>query len=170
MIKDPPWLVEAKKHEGKKEVPGVKNNDWVIGLWDSIPWIWSTVIRKDDNLLPWCGAFIKLCLDKAGIKPPKAWYRAKAYIDFGTPIYHPAYGCIGVIKNAKGKYHVGIVIGWDAAGNIMLYGGNQNDMVRVSAFKFKSFVAFVWPSDDVQNIPMAGTLPILDADFSMSEA
>lgn len=170
MIKDPPWLAAARKYEGNKEVPGPKSNAWILGLWAAIPWIWATVRFKDDNLLPWCGAFIKLCLVESGITPPKDWYRAKAYIGFGTKLNYPAFGSIGVVKNSKGKYHVGIVAGKNMNGDIMLYGGNQNDMVKVSAFKYESFEAWVWPNYEYKDIPLAGTLPILDADFSTSEA
>lgn len=168
MIKDPPWLAIARKYEGIKEVPGIKSAPFIVQLWDSLPWMWK--LYPDDSILAWCGAFIRWCLVFVGIKPPKEWYRAKAFINFGTRIFHPAYGAIGVVKNSKGKYHVGFVVGRNTQGDIMLLGGNQNDMVRVSAFKFQSFVAFVWPNYEYKDIPLAGTLPILDADFSASEA
>lgn len=167
---EPLWLVEARRHLGQREVPGQGSNPWILGLWATIPWIWSTVTRKDDTLLPWCGAFVRLCLVVAGLTPPKNWFRASEYMAYGANVGYPAVGAIGVIKNGK-QWHVGFVVGRDHAGNIILLGGNQNDSVKLSAFKPELFKAYRWPEvSTINQIPLAGILPVLSAGMSTSEA
>lgn len=166
---EPKWLTESRKYIEQKEITGPQSNDWIISLWQPIPWIWSTVTRRDDSLLPWCGAFIRFILVLCNIKPPKEWYRARGYINFGHRLHSPVLGAIGVIKNKRG-YHVGIVAGRDNAGNVCMIGGNQDNQVKISAFKPDAFVAYVWPNFEYTTIPMAGTLPILSAALSASEA
>lgn len=166
---DPKWLQSARKYLGQKEVPGPASNPWILGLWATIPWIWSTVARKDDTLLPWCGAFVRLCLTEAGIEPPKSWFRASAYADFGTKLGYPTLGAIGVIKTGK-RWHVGFIVGRDNAGRIIMLGGNQNDSVKLAAFERASFAAFQWPDYQLDKIPSAGSLPVLTAALSTSEA
>jgi uncharacterized protein (TIGR02594 family) len=167
---DPIWIKNARQYIGQKEVSGVQSNSWILSLWQPIPWIWATVTRKDDTLLPWCGAFVRFVLVLCGIKPPKEWYRARGFIGFGVPMTEPVVGAIGVIKNSKGQFHVGFVLGADHAGNIILLGGNQNDQVKLSAFKKSAFVAYSWPDANIAPIPAAGPLPILSAALSTSEA
>lgn len=168
VIKDKtPWMTEARKHLGQKEVLGWGSNKWILSLWDTVPWIWSTVSRKDDSILPWCGAFVRHCFIKSGITPPKHWYRAKAYFDFGTKLYTPAVGAVCVIKNRYGRYHVGFVVGRDHAGNVLLIGGNQSDSVKISAFRHDAVRYLGWPGDIKD---MSTDLPILTAALSDSEA
>jgi uncharacterized protein (TIGR02594 family) len=160
------WIREARKHINQKEIKGLQSNPFIVRLWDSIPWLWNS--KKDDSALPWCGAFVRYCLVNAALPVPKEWYRARAFINHGLPCHVPVYGCIGVIKNAKGQYHVGFVVGRDNAGNILMLGGNQGDAVKVSAFKSSAFVAYRWP--DIQGkVPPAYPLPILSAELSTSE-
>lgn len=166
---EPKWLTSARSYIGQREIPGQDSNQWILGLWAIVPWIWLTVRRKDDSLLPWCGAFVRLCLSEAGLTPPKAWYRAMAYAEYGTNVGRPVLGAIGVIKNGK-QWHVGFVLGKDNAGNIIMLGGNQNDSVKLSAFKPELFKAYRWPAGATEQVPMAGLLPILSAALSTSEA
>lgn len=142
----PKWLIEARLYSGQSEVAGPKSNDWIINLWATIPWIWNTVARKDDSLLPWCGAFVRYCLVAAGVKPPKNWFRAREYVDFGTKLPEPVVGAIGVILTGK-QWHVGFIEGVTTAGWIVMRGGNQNDAVKLSAFKPEVFQAYVWPEE-----------------------
>lgn len=163
-----PWLTEARKHQGQSEVPGWKSNKWILSLWDTVPWIWSTVSRQDDSVLPWCGAFVRHCLVEANIQPPKHWYRAKAYVNFGTKLYEPTLGAVCVIKNSAGKFHVGIIVGVNNAGHVLIIGGNQSDSVKVSAFLRDSVEYIGWPGD-IRNVPPSKP-PILSAALSDSEA
>ena len=167
---EPIWIKTARQFIGQKEIPGAQSNSWILSLWQPIPWIWSTVTRRDDTLLPWCGAFVRFVLVQCGLVPPKEWYRARGFIGYGVKLGAPVLGAIGVVKNSRGQYHVGFVVGRDNAGNVILLGGNQNDQVKLSAFKPTAFVAYSWPDSNLADIPMAGSLPILSAALSTSEA
>lgn len=166
---EPKWLQVARQYLGQKEVPGPQSNPWILGLWATIPWIWSTVTRKDDTLLAWCGAFMRLCLVMSDLTPPKAWYRASAYVEYGINVGYPALGAIGVVKKGK-QWHVGIIAGKDYAGNIVLLAGNQGDSVSLASFHISVFQAYRWPDQSYDKIPLAGSLPILSAALSTSEA
>lgn len=165
-MKEPIWLSTMRSYIGQKEVAGVKSNDWIISLWDSVPWIWSTVARKDDSILPWCGAVMRLVMLMCGIEPPKKWWSAIAWTDWGTRLERPVLGCIGIIKR-KGGAHVTILAGINNNGDYICIGGNQGDEVKRSAFKPNQFLAFVWP----ERWPVGvNKLPLLSASFSESEA
>lgn len=159
------WLVFARGFIGQKELFGLKSNPWIVKLWDKAAWLWKT--KADDSQLPWCGAFVAHCLRLDGLTPPKNWFRASAYADYGTPLTQPVLGCIGVMTR-EGGGHVGFVVGQDNAGNILLIGGNQGDAVKVSAFKRDRFTHFVWPKKD--DFISYRILPILSAALSASEA
>lgn len=133
-----PWLAEARKHIGLKEIPGAKNNP-VISAWLKDLAAWWT-----DDATPWCGVFAAHCLKAGGRDLPKNWFRAREYETFGLPLTHPAYGCI-VTFTRQGGGHVGFVVGEDAAGNLLVLGGNQADGVNIKAFPRARATAFRWP-------------------------
>lgn len=163
---NPVWLDHSRSFIGQKEIAGLKSNPWIVRLWDKAAWLWAT--KKDDSQLPWCGAFVAHCLRLSDLTPPKNWFRASAYADYGQALSQPALGCIGVMTRAGGG-HVGFVIGQDNAGNILMLGGNQGDAVKVSAFPRARFTQFVWPiaSDEISY----RILPILSgAALSKSES
>lgn len=162
---EPCHLFKARQFVGIKEVPGIKSAPFIVKLWDRVPWLWN--MHKDDSTLAWCGAFLAHCFRLCDITPPKEWYRAKSYLTFGLRIETPIVGCVGVIKNKRG-YHVGFVVGKDYNGNILLLGGNQNDSVKVSAFRESAFVGYRWPN--AVPLPLYQPLPILSAALSESES
>jgi uncharacterized protein (TIGR02594 family) len=164
-MQEPIWVTEARSHIGKSEVAGLNSDKWILSLWETVPWIWSTVARKDDGLLAWCGAFVRFIMVQTGIEPPKNWWSAASWANWGTPLKSPILGCVGVMKR-KGGAHVTIIIGKDYAGNLIGLGGNQGDMVKKSAFKPEFFTAFVWPPNQAIRLT---ALPHLSAAPSMSE-
>lgn len=141
MIK-PAWLTVAQGLVGVAEVPGAGNNpvivDWLIKL---KAW-WR------DDLTPWCGVFVAHCLKSCGIAPPSAWYRAKAFLDWGVTLSAPVYGCI-VVFDRKGGGHVGIVVGRDQLGRLMVLGGNQGDRVCIAAFDPARVAGYRWPAEQM---------------------
>lgn len=92
-----------------------------------------------------CGTFAAISLQRANRFVPKEKFRALAYLDAGIRLSKPAYGCIVVFKRDGGG-HVGFVAGKDKSGNLMVLGGNQNDMVCISPFKFDRVVGYIWPA------------------------
>lgn len=166
--KDLPWLIEARKHTGLKEIVGKMHNStiqrWLreLGAW------WS------DDETPWCGTYVAWCLKKAVRKLPKHWYRAKEYENYGTRLTRPAYGCIAVMSR-QGGGHVGFVVGEvSKGGDLLILGGNQGNAVSIARFPRSRITAYVWPelSDGSKTNPAVFrySLPIGSAAKSISEA
>ena len=163
---DPAWLSEARKWMGVAEIPGKKHNpvirNWLIGL---KAW-W------EDDETPWCGVFVAHCIRVSGRDLPKEWYRARAWAAAGTKLERPAYGCI-VVFSRDGGGHVGFVVGQDAAGNLLVLGGNQGNRVSVAAFSKSRVLAYVWPGDNGKSrlpLPHRYKLPVGRAAASKGEA
>lgn len=165
-MKEPIWVTAARRYIGQAEVAGKGSNAWILSLWETVPWIWSTVARKDDTLLAWCGAFMRLVFTQCEIQAPKKWWSAKEWAAWGVPLKSPILGCVGVISR-KGGAHVTLLIGKDNAGRLIGLGGNQGDMVKKSAFEPQVFIAYVWPPN--QTIILTA-LPNINAALSESEA
>ena len=112
-----PWMAEAKKHIGLKEIVGAKHNpkiiEWLKEM-GNFPGAAKSWYFEDET--PWCGLFVGYCLGKGGRAVIKDWYRAKAWAEAGlTKLSKPAYGCIAV-KSRKGGGHVFFVVGKNAKG------------------------------------------------------
>lgn len=134
----PAWIIEAERHVGLKEVPGAGNNPTIV--------LWLTRLKAwwREDLTPWCGTFAAECVRVAGLPLPKAWYRAKAWLDWGTELAAPTYGCV-VIFERKGGGHVGFVVGRDTLGRLLVLGGNQGDSVSIAPFDMARVAGYRWP-------------------------
>ena len=100
------------------------------------------------NITAWCAAFVNWCLSQAAA-PRLGYATAKSWLDFGTPVAHPVYGCITVIKpsSATGSTTGHVAFFTESQGaNVKLLGGNQGDKVSVSAFKASKVLGYRWPT------------------------
>lgn len=137
--REPRWLVEAKRHDGLREVPGKRHNATIVG--------WLARLRawwRDDET-PWCGVFVAHCMDHAGLPYPKLYMRAKAWSDYGA-LLRPerlSPGAILVFDRAGGG-HVGFYVGEDA-GFYYVLGGNQSNAVNVMKLSKARLIASRWP-------------------------
>ena len=154
------WIAEARKHIGQKEIKGAKHNPFIVGMWSVIGAGWF-----NDDETPWCGAFVGYVTKTSGLGVAKNAARAKAWNDYGVKLNAPAYGCI-VVFERDGGGHVGFVVGVDQNGNLMVLGGNQNDMIKISPFSKTRVLGYRWPS----KYPAAGRfkLPVLTSDGRLS--
>lgn len=139
MIADPTWVVEARRHIGLREIPGAPTapaiSRWLqqLGAW------W-----RDDET-PWCGVAVAAWMQAAGVGPlPKFWMRARAWADWGRELREPVHGCV-VVFERQGGGHVGLVVGQDPGGNLLVLGGNQGDAVNVRTFPRARALAYRWP-------------------------
>lgn len=139
-VTEPAWLVEARRHIGVREIKGPKHNSVIVGWLRTLKAWWL------DDETPWCGVFVAHCIAITGYKLPKHWYRAKGWLDWGVAISDPVVGAI-VIFAREGGGHVAIVVGRDAAGNLMCIGGNQGDMVKISPFSTLRVQGYRIPQD-----------------------
>lgn len=146
------WIVEARKHIGLREVKGSKHNPIILSWLKKLKAWWY----EDESA--WCATYVAHCLSEVGITVPKHWYRALDYLNYGTRLIRPAYGCVAV-KQRKGGGHVCFVVGQTKEGKLVCLGGNQNDMVCFAIYDKEDFDAFMWygktsnPAKERYNLP-----------------
>ncbi|MDQ9009049.1 TIGR02594 family protein [Acinetobacter gerneri] len=149
------WMVEAKKHLGLKENTSKTAHNPTILKWLKTLGAWW---QEDET--PWCGTFVAWCLKTAGVAYPKHWYRALDYVNYGSKLAKPAYGCVA-IKTRNGGGHVCFVAGRDSkTGKLVCIGGNQSNMVCYALYNESDFHEFRWygktnrPADSRYNLPV----------------
>lgn len=136
-----PWIQEAYKHIGLKEIPGPKHNPILINWLERLKAWW-----KDDET-PWCGLLIAHCFDIYGMKIPKLWMRAKEWgNNWGTRLSAPVPGCV-VVFERQGGGHVGFILGATARNELVVLGGNQSNMVNIAKFDPNRVFGYYWPRD-----------------------
>ncbi|MCU4314913.1 TIGR02594 family protein [Acinetobacter bereziniae] len=132
------WMVEAKKHIGLREIVGKQHNSTIL------IWLKSLGAWWQEDETPWCGTFVAWCLKTAGVVYPKHWYRALDYVNYGTKLLKPAYGCVA-IKTRSGGGHVCFVAGRDSkTGKLVCIGGNQSNAVSYALYNDADFQEFRW--------------------------
>ncbi len=150
-MEKPNWLAVAEGETGVAEIVGKKHNPRVLEYHA------TTGGFKDDET-PWCASFVTWVMKKAGVGGGFASAGAVAWANFGektetkipgkAPIKDgktPAYGAIAVFSYGGGKGHVGFVVG-KKGNNILVLGGNQGNMVKVSAFAASKVHMYVVPA------------------------
>lgn len=155
---EPAWLTLARAHIGQQEIAGPRNNPVIVGWWSTIHSGWFT---EDET--PWCAAFAGAMLEQAGIRSSRS-AASRSYETWGQPLAAPVPGCIVVFRRDGGG-HVGFVVGRDAAGNLMVLGGNQGDAVSIKPFLRDRVLAYRWPVDiAIPDTP----LPLMTSDGRIS--
>lgn len=158
-MRQPTWITEAFKDVGVTEIKGALHNPKVVQYWKDIK---RGGIKDDET--PWCAAFVGAMLERVGIKSTR-FEGAKSYLEWGQSRTVPSYGCI-VVFNRAGGGHVGFVVGVTDDDRLLVLGGNQDDQVKVSAFKRDNVVGYRWPNE-VE--PEFISLPIGTADSIKSQ-
>lgn len=134
------WMNEAARHLGEKEIPGKLHNPRIVRWTRELGGWWS------DDETPWCGTFVAWCLRASGFEPPRHWYRARAYAEWGAPVT-PRVGAIAVFGR-KGGGHVGFIVG-ESASDLYILGGNQGNMVNISPIAKDRLISCRWPYEAV---------------------
>lgn len=137
-MNEPLWLTIARRDLGIVETPGKETTPalrrWLIelGAW------W-----RDDET-PWCGVAVAHWMSEVGSPIPKHYYRARAWLDWGTKLIGPALGCVAVFER-RGGGHVGLVVGRDDLDNLLVLGGNQSNKVCIASFSPDRVLGYRWP-------------------------
>ena len=150
-----PWIKEARRFIGEREIKGPKHNPLIVQWWKDIK---RGGIKDDET--PWCAAFTGAMLEHVGIRSSR-FESAKSYLEWGTGLKEPAYGCV-VVFTRTGGGHVGFVVGRDEKGNLLVLGGNQGDAVSIAAFSVSRVSGYRWPSGvqfDQQPLPLGSAAP-----------
>jgi uncharacterized protein (TIGR02594 family) len=156
------WLAKARAYIGTREFAGPKHNPLILRWWKAI----KSAIATDED--PWCAAFVGGVLEECGIVSSRA-ANARSYLKWGLLLPGPAAGCVIVFWRGDPKGwsgHVGFVAGRDRAGNLMVLGGNQGDMVCVKPFSRERVLGYRWPAG--QPMPASYALPLLTSDGKLS--
>lgn len=161
-MKEPAWLVEARRHIGTREIKGPQHEPKILAWWRAIR---RGGIRDDET--PWCAAFVGGCLEAVDIISSR-FESARSYLDWGVKLDRPELGAVVVFSRVGGG-HVGFIVGRDSRGNLMVLGGNQGDEVNIRAFDRGRVVGYRWPK--AVPLPAAAGLPLLAAaELSRNEA
>ena len=159
-MKDLPWVIEARKHIGLKEIPGPKHNPIILQWLKNLKAWWS------DDETPWCGVFVGEMLRITDRYVPALYMRALEWNNAGLKLSKPAYGCL-VTFSRSGGGHVGFCVGEDQQGRLMILGGNQSNAVSIAPFDKARVVGYIWPAtkDGQQLGPLPGRyeLPLYNA-------
>lgn len=162
----PPWYVEAKKHEGKKETDKTFNT-WLSGFWPKVGLRgYKTIIG---NYFAWCGLFVAAMLTQMGQDIVSGAAGAKNWARFGQEINWKQdgipQGAIVQINHKKcgsgSSNHVAMANGHCTAADLLkpgayiaLYGGNQSNSARVSRYAVTEICAVRWPNESQKPAPV----------------
>ena len=134
---DPPWLAAARRDIGRTETLGPNDSPWIRAMLARLGATW--LVGQ-----PWCGGAVAYWMTICAVPIPKHWYRAKAWLDWGDPLYTPSLGCVAVFSRSGGG-HVGFVVGRDPRARLLVLGGNQRDAVNISPFDTARVLGYRWP-------------------------
>ena len=134
---DPVWLAIARADIGQRETLGPNDSPWIRNMLKTLGATW--LLGQ-----PWCGGAVAEWMRAADCAIPRHWYRARAWADWGQALTRPAHGCVAVFSRTGGG-HVGLVVGEDHAGRLLVLGGNQGDAVNVRAFGRDRVLSYRWP-------------------------
>lgn len=173
-----PWVTIARELVGTAEKAGKDNNPKIIEMWRTAfsatgqtEQLKNAVWHTENT--SWCGGFVGHVLAKAGIAQhiPKTFAMARSWLKAGTKLDKPAYGSIVVFwrgspKGASG--HVGIVVGKDRHGNLMVLGGNQGDSVNIKPFSKNRVLGYRWCGTQALPAEHRYELPLLQSNGQVS--
>lgn len=122
------------KYIGTKEIPGRKANA-LISQWikQSAEWL-----DADDSATAWCGCFRGHLGMVTATGVPRAYYRARSWLDWGRAIDHkkPSEWQQGdtVIMSRTGGQHVCLFSALSSKASAQFLGGNQGDKVSIAEY------------------------------------
>jgi len=167
-IGQPLWLQAGLALIGVKETIGVKDNSTIIDWAKDEGGDVAKTYTHDS--IPWCALFANYILTKAGLKGTESLWA----LDFAgqwpsVKLIGPAVGAFApMVRNGGG--HIGVVVGKDQHGNVMLLGGNQSDAVNIKPFAQSRLNKGFWWPDSVPIPKRIGfsSLPIVQSDGKIS--
>lgn len=158
----PKWVAHGLTHLGLREIVGSKHNATIL------KWLIQLKAWWKEDETPWCGTFVGHCLKEAGIEPPKNWFRAKAYSDYGTAAARDSipFGAV-CVKSRVGGGHVFFAVAQSRDGHTVFgLGGNQGNMVSISTFRLSDIDAVRWPPNGGGRL----ALPIAESALAVNAA
>ena len=157
-MKEPKYLKLARSHIGLKELTGHNDHPLILNWWVKLnaKWLYKQA---------WCGLFVGHCFNEFNHAIPKAFYRAKAWLDWGVKVDRPCVGCV-VVFDRKGGGHVGFVVGKDNAGRLLVLGGNQGNQISIAPFDRSRVLGYRVPTGFIGDL---NYLPVMTSQGASSE-
>lgn len=139
----PAWLVAALGYLGVREKPGPADNPVILQWAKELGGAIAKAYTHDS--IPWCAEFIGISLKHGNVKWLDSLW-AMDYAKYGVKLAGPAVGAVCPMTRVGGG-HVAMLVGRDRAGNYVMVGGNQSDMVCIRSFQRSRASIFRWPAD-----------------------
>jgi uncharacterized protein (TIGR02594 family) len=162
-----PWLAEAKRLSGLKEVAGAGNSPVIMD------WAQDLKVGYAGDDVPWCGLFVAHCMAAGlpGEPLPANVLGARNWLKFGVQV-SPQNGAVMVFwRGSPGGWtgHVGFYAGEDREAFVIL-GGNQSNGVNETRIPRARLLGARWPV--LMSVPATGRRVMRDGagGFSQSEA
>lgn len=142
-MSEAPWLDEARKFVGIKEIAGSRNEAKIVRFFAEAG---HPEIQNDETA--WCAAFAGAMLRRGGYKNSGSLL-ARSYEKFGEVLDEPKSGCVVVLKRGTGwQGHVGFYVG-ETDSRVRVLGGNQGNAVSIASFPKDRVIAYRWPTERV---------------------
>lgn len=140
----PVWMHLAMEElrTGTREVAGARHNPRIIEYHS------CTTLRADTDESAWCSSFVNWCFQRSGMASTKK-ANARSWLNWGTEIRTPRYGCVTVLwreSPSSWKGHVGFYVSHRGSKKILLLGGNQGNAVSIAAYPAHRLLSYRWPS------------------------
>lgn len=149
VLKIAPWLATMRAITGTTEIPGSKDNPFIVEMAHEIvrrfPDLAGNVGWYNHDSIPWCGLGVAYCFAVNGIKPSKAPLSALDWASWGVALKAPTPGAVMVYSRTGG----GHVTFYESEDDTYYYcrGGNQSDQVNVTRIpKSRAIKAIRWPA------------------------
>ncbi len=123
--------------EGQRSMTGAGGGDIVS---EARRWLGGNPTHRSSL---WCAAFMNFVLERTGHHGSGS-NLARSFASYGRRVSGPQVGAIAVMGR-KGGGHVGVVSGFDAAGNPIIISGNHGHRVAESVYPGGRIFAYVMP-------------------------
>lgn len=155
------WVKEALLDINVHEV---RDEDKVHQMWRDAKL--SGLAKVSASKVPWCSGAVCAWFERAGIRSART-DGAKNWLNWGVKLDAPVDGCV-VVFTRKGGGHVGLVVGEDVQGNLLVLGGNQGNAVNIKSFAKSRVTGYRYPEG--YEIPTSFTVGLSATDLSTNEA
>ncbi len=141
MTGQPPWLAEAWREYGQREIAGNRHNSRITSFFKELG---HEKFARDETA--WCAAFVGACLERSEY-PSTRSLMARSYASYGNESQSENIGAVAVLSRGSNPAlgHVGFLLGW-SDDRLWLLGGNQSNAVTVAPFDRDRLVALRWPT------------------------
>jgi len=128
----------ALSQYGIREVPGKEDNPEIMGYFKEIGQDW---VQGDETA--WCSAFINWCVKKKGFEY-SGKLNARSWLNLGMTCSFNVADIVVLWRESPDSWkgHVGIPIREDDK-YIWVLGGNQSNMVRISAYPKERLLKYI---------------------------